>query len=672
MLILHALFPRGGVTTPPIGQEPDPTPIPTAISLTPAQFTVRAGNLTRLTGVVYSQFGDPMPGEAITYTSSDTGVATVNSSGIVTGVAAGSCTITATSGPFSATSDAIVEAAPTVTGWSDTRYPHSPNGLLFTYTDFRTSYLSDTLKATEMAFIPTKADKVISGGEPAGGYPVGLTHQPYILTSWIAACVHDTDYWRNPRSKTEALWLDYCAANSVDPEDGYLHYPTGATTYAMEIVSIDISGLVTLKYDFVTYADILQDGDTVTIAGATNAAFNGTWTISGVGVTGGAFDKNGDLTRAKTVFTIAHTGDTAGASGTVTRATDGAKTKRNRYVFLVGDGGKEFPPPRWVINHANADRIAFERDRLQKLVDGTYPDAGFTPEGFYVDEISQNTWGKFMSLVTVEYPSGGGSQWLADMAAFYATLAADWPDNPWIQEIGTGSYTKPETTTLIDTGPRCTQLEQLVYTRKQFEWMVGNTLFEWCRDRLAAGDYIEWCTPFTPQDNIAGGGGNYATDPIPAGVRAPSNIRMYAGVYCLALLAHDATKPYHIAVNVMNGSWLPSDPNQGLNNRWIGLFEVDLGAPTEAPARVVTGQKDSAGQGVTIGGRHFERGYVIYRRVDANPDTCDYTATYTYTPPASTGTGGKWCRVRSDGTLDSPASSFGLASDEGLILLPAP
>lgn len=676
MLILHTLFPRGGVTNPPIGEQPPPTPIPSSVGLSVASFTITTGNLYRLVATVYDQSGDPVTGQTITWSSDDTAVATVDSSGTVTGVSAGSCTITASSGSLTpATAGATVEAAPVNAGWSDTRYPHASHGVLISYTDFRTSYLSAEMAETERQFIARKADKVVSAGEPAAGYPVGLIHQPYILTSWIAACVHDSDNWNNGRSKTDKIFTDWCAANSKDPEDGYIHYASGADTYNAEIIGIDLTGRVTLKYDLVTYTDgAFRDGDTVTISGVTPTTFNGTWTISGVGVTGGDFDANGDLRRAQTVFTIAHTGETATAFGRVKRVGDGTKTRRNRFVFLVGDNDPNpFPPPRWVINHAHPTRIAFERERLATIATGGYG-VGFAPEGLYVDEISQNTWGKFMNLVSVEYPAGGGSQWLSDFAAFYATMQADFPNNPWMQEVGTGAYTKPETTTLIDSGSRCTQLEQLFNTHIQFEWMPANSKFEWVRSRLAAGAYLEAVTPYYPSDKIDGGEkpGNYATDPVPAGFRSIANVRMAASVFTVALLLQLQERPYTVAVNVWNGAWTPTDPLAGLNNRWLGLFEVDLGLPIELAARVVSGQTDTAGQAVTVAARHYERGFVLYRRVDANPSTADYAATYRYTLPLSTGAGGLWCRVRSDGSLDSPTATCDIASDEGLVFLPAP
>jgi len=673
-LLMHMRHPHGFVGAPP-----GPVIVPTSLRVSPSSFTLQEGAGRQLGVQVLDQFGEPIT-EVIggfIWLSNKPSIATVDQNGRVTGVAAGDATITCVWGTLSASVTLTVVQTSELVGWSDERFPHSSTGLLFTYTDFRTSYFgTDTAglnrKATEMAFIARKVDKVLSGGEPSGGYPEGLIHQPYVLVSFIACCIHDTDYWRNMRSKTDWWWEQWCDTHGKDPENGYLHYADGENTYGTAITSIDTNGRVTLKYDMVTYTDgFLRDGDTVTISGAQNPVFDGEWTISDVGVIGGDLDQNGHLRRAQTVFNIAKTGATSGAGGTVFRKGDGTKTKRNRYVFDV----PSFPPPRWIIDHAHPDRIAFEKERFAGLVAGEYGQ-GFIPEGFYVDEIAKNVWGRFVTAKTVQYPTGGGQQWVGDMAAFYAALKADYPDQPWMFELGTASYMDDDTTRLIVEGSKCTQLEQLGNTHTRFEWVPGAAKFEWVRNLVRQGVHVEWCTPYTPQDKIDGGEkpGNYANDPVPAGVRSPANVRMYASHLALALLMNVTDKPGHICVNMMNGAWTPADPNQGLNNRWLGLFEVDLGKPLEEPARVVQGQKDTADQGVTIAARMYERGYVVYRRIDVAWDipTVDYAATYEYVLPPSTGRDGKWCRVRSDGSLDTPTDRCQIASDEGLIFVPAP
>lgn len=78
-------------------QDP-PTLVPASIVITPTPFNVTTGGTAQLTATVYDQFGAVMNGRTVTWASSATGVATVDSAGLVTGVAAGTCTITAADG----------------------------------------------------------------------------------------------------------------------------------------------------------------------------------------------------------------------------------------------------------------------------------------------------------------------------------------------------------------------------------------------------------------------------------------------------------------------------------------------------------------------------------------------------------------------------------------------
>lgn len=72
-----------------------PVRVPAAIVITPSPFSVTEGGTTQLTATVYDQLGEEMAGQTVDWASSAAGVATVNSAGLVTGVAAGSATITA-------------------------------------------------------------------------------------------------------------------------------------------------------------------------------------------------------------------------------------------------------------------------------------------------------------------------------------------------------------------------------------------------------------------------------------------------------------------------------------------------------------------------------------------------------------------------------------------------
>jgi hypothetical protein len=74
------------------------TPVLTSVAVTPNPASVSRYYTRQLTAKGYDQYGAQMSGLSFTWSSSNTAVATVNSSGLVYGAAVGSATITATSG----------------------------------------------------------------------------------------------------------------------------------------------------------------------------------------------------------------------------------------------------------------------------------------------------------------------------------------------------------------------------------------------------------------------------------------------------------------------------------------------------------------------------------------------------------------------------------------------
>ena len=82
-----------------------------SVTVSPATATVQIGQTAQLTATPRDASGNPLAGRVVTWLSSATAVATVNGSGLVTGVAAGAATITATSEAHSG-SAAVAVAAP--------------------------------------------------------------------------------------------------------------------------------------------------------------------------------------------------------------------------------------------------------------------------------------------------------------------------------------------------------------------------------------------------------------------------------------------------------------------------------------------------------------------------------------------------------------------------------
>src|SRR5713226_2973034 len=104
------------------------TQVPVAtVAVTPAAASTTVGQAVQLTATPRDSTGAPLSGRTVTWASSNPGVATVNVSGLVTGAAAGSATITATSEGKSGTSAITVTSVPVA---SITVSPASANVLV--------------------------------------------------------------------------------------------------------------------------------------------------------------------------------------------------------------------------------------------------------------------------------------------------------------------------------------------------------------------------------------------------------------------------------------------------------------------------------------------------------------------------------------------------------------
>ena len=85
---------------------------PNAVVVTPAQVLVQPGKTSQLSVQVLNDLGQVIPNSPVVFSSSDPSVATVAADGLVTGVVAGSATITATSGGKSGTAQVTVTPTP--------------------------------------------------------------------------------------------------------------------------------------------------------------------------------------------------------------------------------------------------------------------------------------------------------------------------------------------------------------------------------------------------------------------------------------------------------------------------------------------------------------------------------------------------------------------------------
>ena len=109
----------GAIATVDVVNSPA-TPVLTSISLTPATSSINVGDTVQLTAVAKDQYGNPLVVQpSFNWLSNNTGIAMVNSTGLVTGNTAGSSIITASVTGSSITATAtvdVVNVPPAVTG----------------------------------------------------------------------------------------------------------------------------------------------------------------------------------------------------------------------------------------------------------------------------------------------------------------------------------------------------------------------------------------------------------------------------------------------------------------------------------------------------------------------------------------------------------------------------
>src|SRR5437870_3157606 len=110
--VLFAAAPSGWVVQDYLAKIVPTVPV-AAVTVTPASVSVLQGQTVQLTATPRDANGNPLTGRVITWQSSDNTIATVNGSGLVSGVAAGGpVTMTATSEGQSGTASITVAGAP--------------------------------------------------------------------------------------------------------------------------------------------------------------------------------------------------------------------------------------------------------------------------------------------------------------------------------------------------------------------------------------------------------------------------------------------------------------------------------------------------------------------------------------------------------------------------------
>jgi hypothetical protein len=164
-----------GTSNVTVNAVPPPAPVVTTVAVAPASASIAAGTSTLLQATVRDQNGTVMSGQTVTWSSDSPLLATVSSSGLVTGVTAGSATITATSSSKTGTSTITVTALPP---------PPPPGGTLLFEENFEdanlasrgwydntnvllstTEHIAGSTSSAQYRFLPGATDPTSGGSE---------------------------------------------------------------------------------------------------------------------------------------------------------------------------------------------------------------------------------------------------------------------------------------------------------------------------------------------------------------------------------------------------------------------------------------------------------------------------------------------------------------------------
>jgi hypothetical protein len=121
-LNVNAVF--GGLSNVASGTTAASTLLLASVTVSPASATVTVGQTLQLVATLKDAVGSVLSG-TVSWASSNSAVATVSGSGLVTGVAAGSATVTATSGGVTGSAGVAVTAPPPSSGGT---WPNEPPG----------------------------------------------------------------------------------------------------------------------------------------------------------------------------------------------------------------------------------------------------------------------------------------------------------------------------------------------------------------------------------------------------------------------------------------------------------------------------------------------------------------------------------------------------------------
>jgi len=520
-------------------------PVPHWVAVAPATVQVTVRSTVALFATVTDAGGHVVSNVPVTWTSSNSALARVDTSGEITGVSPGSVNIIAHVGTNQATTQVQVVAAIAVTA------PAPPP--------------------------PPPVIPPPSAGTLFGSYSATSPHWPHIRTMM-------TDFyygWNAAERSWAGQHYDYAMSGSAsawlaaNPTVDHLPYTLVWTVIVPNSKSAPSLGTV-------YYSDMVAWYQTHTSYNIENAFLH-----------------------------------RAGA----------AKDSAGRKVVPIWDS------QRWIINPGDAGARAYQVDRFQRIT--------ATEGGAFVDEASSDMTGRTSG--TIEYPLS--SDYEAPMTAMFAAIKQAMGSKTLM--LNTAEYTKPfdRANVLAAGAAHLERLNNAFFSGTAQTW-------QWVESLTSQGVLVDFVTLYSSQYV------NTIPTTYPHGNSATGAQRMKLWELASYYMVVPST-PQNFVLQLEN-SW--SSPYSSL---WIRAQEANIGHPVSARVLASRGT-DPLGQSYALYTRDMDKALVIMR-VNQGWGSHSYTdATAVTIPLPATD---QWVPLNADGTLGSPVTSVTLRNVEAAILL---
>lgn len=519
-------------------------PVPHWVSVSPATAQVSVRSTVALFASVTDANGHVVSNVPVTWTSANPALATVDTSGDITGVAPGSVNIIAHVGSNSATTQLHVVTASTVTA------PAPPP--------------------------PPPVIPPPSAGTLFGSYSATSPHWPHIRTMM-------TDFyygWNSAERSWAGQHYDYAMSGSggawrtVNATVNHLPY-----TLVWSVIIPNVHSTASLGT--VYYTDMVA------------------W-----------YHAHPAYSIENAFVHVAGAHDSAG-----------------RKSVMIWDS------QRWIINPADAGSRAYQVDRFVRLTAGE--------GGAFVDEASSDMTGHTSGTQEFPHPSDFEAPQTATFAAIKQALGSK------MLMLNTAEYVTPfDRANLIAAG--AAHLERM--NNAFFSGIAQR--WEWVESLMNQGVVVDFVTTYSSRYV------NTIPSTFPHGNSATSAQRMkmweLASYYMVV-----PSSPEKLALQLEN-EW-----NAPYSSLWIRAQEANIGHPVSARVLASHGT-DPLGQSYALYTRDMDKALVIMR-VNQGWGSHSYTDGTAVTIPLPTTD--QWVPLNADGTLGSPVTSVTLRNVEGAILL---